>query len=306
MILTQADLDDFELHSRVLEDSDGEEDMGQFHAWVANNPQVLMAAMFQEFVGAHELPLYKKISPFLIPGPRPAFRTYEGQWLLMSLGPRNWEGLSLEGLRRAFSEDPKFGHRFDELIDESAVPIPMASEIIEKASRFVSSPLVDSTLFVSPRLWTPFAQGIEKETLATSAASIIRAIQDERVELNSLRWNQLEDIVAEILRAQGVEIHVVRERPQGGRDIIARAELVPGKEVLTIAVEVKHKKVVSRPDVQKALYQNRAFPALMFVTSGRFSAGVIREAQRAENRMQLILKDGLAIRELIGSYKLNA
>ncbi|MFL6236440.1 MAG: hypothetical protein ACJ76N_25140 [Thermoanaerobaculia bacterium] len=70
-----------------------------------------------------------------------------------------------------------------------------------------------------------------------------------------------------------MEIHIVRQRPQGGRDIVARGELIPGQEPLEMAVEVKHRPVVGRPEVQKALWQNRAYPALLFVTLGRFTGG---------------------------------
>ena len=69
-----------------------------------------------------------------------------------------------------------------------------------------------------------------------------------------------------------------------------------------MAVEVKHKSVVDRPDVQVALYQNKAYPALLFVTSGRFSAGVFKEKSREENRFRLFLKDGLAIGDLVRTH----
>lgn len=131
---------------------------------------------------------------------------------------------------------------------------------------------------------------------------MIKAIQDEKCELASLSWKQLEDIVAEILRNSGMEIHSVTESPQGGRDIIARTQLVPG-EVMTIAVEVKHRKSVDRPILHTALHQNSHFPALMLVTSGRFTAGVIREAEQSGNRLRLFLKDGVAIRDMIRNYK---
>ena len=42
--------------------------------------------------------------------------------------------------------------------------------------------------------------------------------------------------------------------------------LIPGEEPIEMAVEVKHRAVVDRPQVQLALYQNRAYPALLFVT----------------------------------------
>lgn len=66
-----------------------------------------------------------------------------------------------------------------------------------------------------------------------------------------------------------------------------------------MAVEVKHKRIVDRPEVQLALYQNRGYPALVFVTSGRFTAGVFKEKAITENRLRLFLKDGFAVGDLV-------
>jgi hypothetical protein len=71
-----------------------------------------------------------------------------------------------------------------------------------------------------------------------------------------------------------------------------------------MAVEVKHRKVVDRPEVEMALHQNRRFPALLFVTSGRFTAGVLKEKALPENQLRLFLKDGDALGDLIRDYKL--
>jgi hypothetical protein len=66
-----------------------------------------------------------------------------------------------------------------------------------------------------------------------------------------------------------------------------------------MAVEVKHRGVVDRPEVQLALYQNRAYPALVFVTSGRFTAGVFKEKLIDENCHRLFLKDGVAVGDMV-------
>ena len=162
----------------------------------------------------------------------------------------------------------------------------------------------DMTLW-SPSLWTPKEQAMQAGILHHSTKHILAALKTNKVELADLSWKQLEELVAEVLRAQGLEIHMVRESPQGGRDIIVRGELIPGEEPLTMAVEVKHKRVVDRPQVQAAIYQNRGFPALMFVTSGRFTAGVLREKALAENKLRLFLKDGDALGDLIRNYGLE-
>jgi restriction system protein len=89
---------------------------------------------------------------------------------------------------------------------------------------------------VSPRLWTPAQQDLQKTLLQSSTRQILEALKAERCRLSDLHWKQFEELVAEILRSQGMEIHLVREAPQGGRDIIARTQMVATGEVLTVAV----------------------------------------------------------------------
>lgn len=316
MILTNDDIDDFvnaysdyEDAHRSMSDDAIEAAVEKLYSWIVENPQLVVASSFQEYVGAHELPIYQQIvrdSRHLINCSRPAFRSFEGQWLLLSQtgisGNSEWDAYSLESLKHALQQEDEFEE--DRLIEASVVTLPSANEIIDKARRIVASELLDVTTFVSPKLWTPFSQATEKAFLQTSAVSVIQALQNESTELKDVHWKTFEEIVAELLRSKGMEIHVVRENPQGGRDIIARTQLIPGAEILTIAVEVKHRTTVDRPILQQSLHQNRHFPALMLVTSGRFSTGVIREASLPENRMRLVLRDGVAIRELIQNYSL--
>jgi restriction endonuclease Mrr len=182
--------------------------------------------------------------------------------------------------------------------------IPL-QEVFKKLYSLAGSVLHEDKTIWSPKLWTPDAQASEALQLQTSVKSVISGLKSESISLESVSWKQLEEIVAEVLRAQGLEIHIFKESPQGGRDVIARGELVPGQEPVSIAVEIKHKKVVGRPEVQTALWQNRMFPALMFVTSGRFSAGVLKEKALPENQLRLFLKDGEALGDLIRDYGLT-
>jgi len=398
MILTQQDIAEFcqaydELIASDLESDLDVDAQDAFMEWLTDNPQVLMAAGLQEYVGAHSLDLYRE----LVAGgdlegvSRPAFRAFEGQWIVPTMIPYfhhdYWEFYSLGELKTDddYDESPEeidwekrrpirawhdaygkfmldavfveiFGLdeqvvlraadgtlevvRIDELVredrdyvyeqqsmaaevagdlrnellfreeerrdpDRGIVELWSTDEIVTRAKKIVTSGLLDPVYYVSPKLWTPFAQNEEKRFLQESVTGIIGELQTGQIDLRSVKWQTLEEIVAEILRSRGMEISINRERPQGGRDVIARGELVPGMEAVTIAVEVKHKESVDRPEVELAIKQNEMFSALMFVTSGRFSGGVIREAKRPENRMRLYLKDGVALRELIRAYKLS-
>ncbi|GAG01311.1 unnamed protein product, partial [marine sediment metagenome] len=162
------------------------------------------------------------------------------------------------GQRDRLEQHWKTELQLEEAFEETClVSLPSADEIIARAQRIVGSPLIDPTSFVSPRLWTPYNQAREENILHRSVRQILKELREGRKELKSVKWQTLEEITAEILRSQGMEIHVVRETPQGGRDIIARGELIPGLEPITMAVEVKHKELVDRPEVQLALRQNR-------------------------------------------------
>src|SRR6267142_4944784 len=97
MILTKTDINEFEyalerLYSRKrLQFNEfgayyaGHERDLQFTNWLVDHPQAFMAgAGLQEFVGAHNLPLYKRLvkESVLIGGKRHAFRSFNGQWLV--------------------------------------------------------------------------------------------------------------------------------------------------------------------------------------------------------------------------------
>lgn len=151
-----------------------------------------------------------------------------------------------------------------------------------------------------PRLWVPPEEQHAIE-LADATRAVVLALQREAIGFNQLTWQQLESIVAEVLRDRGLEVVVTPRAADGGRDIIARGELFEG-EPMVLAVEVKHKGVVGVDDVRSRLYANREFPALLFATSGRFTAGVVQEKLRPENFMRLLLKDGQALSSWIRDY----
>jgi HJR/Mrr/RecB family endonuclease len=170
--------------------------------------------------------------------------------------------------------------------------------LIKELRRIVDSPDLRYHQLILPSFWTPDRQKEQETLLGGSVHEILSAIAAEKRELASVSWRQLEEIVAEILREKGMEISLTPKTHDGGRDIIARGELIPGEPTL-IAVEVKHKNVVSVDDIRRTLYANQSFPVIMLATSGRFSAGVVEEKSRQQNQMRVLLKDGVALREWI-------
>jgi hypothetical protein len=153
---------------------------------------------------------------------------------------------------------------------------------------------------VLPNLWKP-PQVYPSLEVVEATKVLLTTLQSGHTTLAEVSWKELEAIVAELLRARGMEVSITPYSRDGGRDILARGELIPG-EPTVLAVEVKHKGLVGIDDVASRLYRNKEFPALLFATSGRFSAGVLREKERPENFLRLILKDGTALSQWITEY----
>ena len=185
-------------------------------------------------------------------------------------------------------------------------------DIARKAQPIYCLPLADivtacrsatrhSAAVALPNIWVPPEHSPTIE-LADSATAIIEALKREQLTLDELNWREMEDVVAELLRARGLAVTVTRRTADGGRDVIARGELIPG-EPSTLVVEVKHKRVVTLPDVRNTLWANRDFPLVMIATSGRFSAGVIREKSGPDLQFRLTLKDRVGLTQWISEYQ---
>jgi hypothetical protein len=159
-------------------------------------------------------------------------------------------------------------------------------------------------LHQNQKIWLPstaswFEYG--SDAVRERADILLHDLVDQRVSLRNIHWRQLEELVAELLTRIGLKVILTKKSHDGGRDIIATGELIPG-EPTKLAVEVKHKDVVGVADLRAALYANRDFPALLFATSGRFTVGVFREQR--DNQMRLFLKDGVALQQWIDTYAL--
>jgi hypothetical protein len=139
--------------------------------------------------------------------------------------------------------------------------------------------------------------------LVESTRALLDALQRAKIGFPDLTWQQAEDMVAELLRAQGLQVSATPRAKDGGRDLIARGELIPGEPCL-LAVEIKHKAVVGIDEVTSRIHRNKDFPALLFVTTGTFTAGVVREKSKPENFLRLLLKDRTALHQWIRAYRI--
>lgn len=319
MIIKQVEVEQFEArYAKYQEDwKQCDKNIGyllvvaEFTNWVSENPHFFMAPEFREYLGVHRLDRWCDFFHGQLEylQPKPCFQLFSGSscaWDDVSpdaTSPNS--GILIDALPDEYEvnlreDDPVFS-----MYDEYHRDLPSVEELICSARRFADSIVADPKTFVSPTLWTPSSQSAQKETLASAANLLADKVRKERLDLGSLHWRVFEELVTELLRSSGLEVYHVTTSPQGGRDVIARGQLIPGVEPVTFAVEVKHKALVGRPEVQMALQQNAHFPALLFVTSGRFTSGVFSEARLNENIFRLHLWDGVAIGDLIRKYPLQ-
>jgi hypothetical protein len=177
-----------------------------------------------------------------------------------------------------------------------------ANELVLRLENLVANPDLVPRTFWLPQFWTPTFQEQTRMRLSSNVSAIIFAIQAEKKNLREISPRMLEEIVAELLRSKGMDIYVTPQTRDSGRDIVARGDISGVGDPITIAVEVKHMRTVNAPDLSRTLHANREFPAVLLVTSGSFSAGVIAEQRKPENRLRLMLKDGIAVSEWINAY----
>lgn len=186
-------------------------------------------------------------------------------------------------------------------LDEEAPMGEWVDRIAANAQRAIqkSNPHSFSGAILLPSLF--YGQDSSEPVVAGAARGVLRQLHEQEVSLSALGWRTLEEIVAELLHDMGLTVAVTKRSWDGGRDVIARGELIPGEPTL-LAVEVKHRPIVGVRDLRQALWANRRFPALLFATSGRFEAGVFREHSGGDNRLRLVLKDGVGLSQWIDGY----
>jgi len=196
------------------------------------------------------------------------------------------------------SEAGWYVHTVDDPAVHTWTPV---EDWLKALEREAATPDDRTSSLLLPSLWTPAALETRDLQLTSAVSGLLQGFRGEGVDLRSVHWRDLEELVAELLRAQGLQVQVTPRSADGGRDILARGELVPG-EPTTLAVEVKQMAVVGVDEIRSALYANRKFPIVLMATAGRFSAGVLRERGHEDNRLRLLLKDGVALSQWISAY----
>ena len=133
-----------------------------------------------------------------------------------------------------------------------------------------------------------------KEDLISKANEFIK---DKILELD---WEEMQELVAGLLRAMGYKTIVSSKGPDRGRDIVASPDGL-GLEDPRIIVEVKHRMgQVSSKEIRSFLGGLRQGTKGLFVSTGGFSKDAKYEAERSNIPITLIDLDMLV--ELILQY----
>lgn len=129
-----------------------------------------------------------------------------------------------------------------------------------------------------------------------------QALERVKDRILSLSWDELQEIVAALLRSLGYRTIVSPAGPDRGRDILASRDGF-GFEPPRIVVEVKHRRgAMGAPEVRSFLGGRHSEDRGLYVSTGGFTKEAQYEAERATTVTHLMNLDDLA-RALINQYE---
>lgn len=127
------------------------------------------------------------------------------------------------------------------------------------------------------------------------------ALERTKDRLLRLGWDDMQEIVAALLRALGYRTVISPAGPDRGRDIVASRDGF-GFERPRIVVEVKHRRdAMGAPEIRSFVGGRHADDRGLYVSTGGFTREAQYEADRASMVTHLMTLDGLA-RALIENY----
>jgi restriction system protein len=130
-----------------------------------------------------------------------------------------------------------------------------------------------------------------------------QAIERVKDRILSLSWDEVQELVAAMLRAMGYRTSVSASGPDRGRDILASKDGF-GFEPPRIVVEVKHRRgAMGAPEIRSFLGGRHSEDRGLYVSTGGFTREAQYEADRATTVTHLMNLDDLA-RSLVEQYEL--
>lgn len=138
----------------------------------------------------------------------------------------------------------------------------------------------------------------DEETLAATYDNGIELIKDR---VNQFDWEDMERLVAGLLKAMGYCARVMPKGPDGGRDVVASPDAL-GLESPRIVAEVKHRKgAMGAPAVRAFIGGLRAGDRGLYVSTGGFTKEARYEADRANIPVRLLDLDAF-VRHYVEIY----
>lgn len=129
-----------------------------------------------------------------------------------------------------------------------------------------------------------------------------RAHEFIKDKVNALTWDDMQELVAGLLRSLGYKTSVSDAGPDRGKDIVASPDGF-GFESPRIVVEVKHRKgAMSAPDVRSFLGGRHPQDKGLYVSTGGFTREARYEAERANIPLALMDLDDL-VKSLLEQYE---
>lgn len=128
-----------------------------------------------------------------------------------------------------------------------------------------------------------------------------RAYEFIKDKVNALAWDEMQELVAGLLRSLGYKTRVSAAGPDRGKDIVASPDGF-GFESPRIVAEVKHRKAaMSAPDLRMFLTGRHPQDKGLYVSTGGFTREAHYEADRANIPMALMDLDDL-VKTLLEQY----
>lgn len=128
-----------------------------------------------------------------------------------------------------------------------------------------------------------------------------RAREFTKDRISGLEWDEMQELVAGILRAMGYKTEVSPHGPDRGKDIVASPDGF-GFESPRIVVEVKHRKgQMGAQAIRSFLGGRHKDDKGLYVSTGGFSKDAHYEAERANIPITLLTLDGL-VEKLLEHY----
>jgi restriction system protein len=153
----------------------------------------------------------------------------------------------------------------------------------------------------------PKAQSTTEEELESNEDELLKDIQARAIEfikdkVNRLDWEEMQELVAGVLRAMGYKTKISPNGPDRGKDIVASPDGF-GFESPRIIVEVKHRTAsMGSQEIRSFLGGRHKDDKGLYVSTGGFSKDAKYEAERASIPLTLMDIDDL-VQAIVENYE---